>query len=170
MNMVTRKEISAAATVSDPRWAAVLARNPKADGEFVYSVKSTGVYCRPSCGARTARPENVAFHATPADARRARAARGIERVSPASRVQGCHRPDAEGLCQCASREAGAQGAWQQRNGDAGDLRRRLQLAGPVLRGIESIARHDAHSLSCRRRGHRDPLRGARMLARVDPRP
>ena len=49
MNMVTRKEISAAATVSDPRWAAVLARNPKADGEFVYSVKSTGVYCRPSC-------------------------------------------------------------------------------------------------------------------------
>src|SRR5207302_9996928 len=71
MNMVTRKEISAAATVSDPRWAAVLARNPKADGEFVYSVKSTGVYCRPSCAARTARPENVAFHATPGDAERA---------------------------------------------------------------------------------------------------
>ena len=104
-----------------------------------------------------------------ADARRARAARGIERVSPASRVQGCHRPDAEGLCPCASREAGAQGAWQQRNGDAGDLRRWLQLAGPVLRGIESIARHDAHALSCRRRRHRDPLRGGRMLARVDPR-
>src|SRR3989454_6315448 len=71
MNMVTRKEISAAATVSDPRWAAVLARNPKADGKFVYSVKSTGVYCRPSCAARTARPENVAFHATPGDAERA---------------------------------------------------------------------------------------------------
>src|SRR5436190_9190776 len=71
MNMVTRKEISAAATASDPRWAAVLARDPKADGKFVYSVKSTGVYCRPSCAARTARPENVAFHATPGDAERA---------------------------------------------------------------------------------------------------
>ena len=71
MNMVTRKEISAAATVSDPRWAAVLARDPKADSKFVYSVKSTGVYCRPSCAARTARPENVAFHATPGDAERA---------------------------------------------------------------------------------------------------
>src|SRR5438552_2906876 len=71
MNMVTRKEISAAATVSDPRWAAVLARNPKADGDFVYPVNSTGVYGRPSCAARAARPENVAFHATPGDAERA---------------------------------------------------------------------------------------------------
>src|SRR5437773_7790391 len=71
MNMVTRKEISAAATVSDPRWAAVLARDPKADSKFVYSVESTGAYCRPSCAARTARPENVAFHATPGDAERA---------------------------------------------------------------------------------------------------
>src|SRR3989454_8198665 len=71
MNMVTRKEISAAATVSDPRWAEVLARDPKADGKFVYSVRTTGVYCRPSCAARTARPENVAFHLTAADAERA---------------------------------------------------------------------------------------------------
>ena len=61
----------AAATVSDPRWAAVVARDRKADGEFVYSVKTTGVYCRPSCGARPARPENVAFHATAGEAERA---------------------------------------------------------------------------------------------------
>jgi AraC family transcriptional regulator of adaptative response/methylated-DNA-[protein]-cysteine methyltransferase len=37
----------------------------------VYAVKTTGVYCRPSCAARPARPENVAFHATPAAAERA---------------------------------------------------------------------------------------------------
>jgi len=61
----------AAATISDPRWAAVLARDPKADGKFFYSVKTTGVYCRPSCAARTARPENVQFHLTAADAERA---------------------------------------------------------------------------------------------------
>jgi len=48
---------------SDPRWAALLARDSAHDGRFVYSVRTTGVYCRPSCPARAARPENVAFHA-----------------------------------------------------------------------------------------------------------
>ncbi len=49
---------------SDPRWASVLARSAAADGSFFYSVKTTGVYCRPSCPSRRARPENVSFHAT----------------------------------------------------------------------------------------------------------
>ena len=66
--MTTRNEMLAAATVSDPRWAAVVARDPKADGTFYYSVRSTGVYCRPSCAARAARPENVTFHETAAAA------------------------------------------------------------------------------------------------------
>jgi len=61
----------AAATVSDPRWAQVLARDRKAEGSFVYAVRTTGVYCRPSCGARTPKPENVLFHPTAADAERA---------------------------------------------------------------------------------------------------
>ncbi len=69
--MSTKSEMLAAATVSDPRWAAVVARNPEADGKFFYSVKTTGVYCRPSCAARTARPENVAFHLTAEDAEKA---------------------------------------------------------------------------------------------------
>src|SRR5262245_65805039 len=60
-----------AATGDDARWAAVRARDATADGTFVYSVKTTGVYCRPSCGARPARPENVAFHASAAAAERA---------------------------------------------------------------------------------------------------
>lgn len=58
-------------TLNDPRWAAVAARDPESDGAFVYSVATTGVYCRPSCPSRTARPENVAFHASPAAAERA---------------------------------------------------------------------------------------------------
>lgn len=52
----------AQATLADPRWAAVLARDPAADGRFYYAVSTTGVYCRPSCGARRPRPENVSFH------------------------------------------------------------------------------------------------------------
>ena len=71
MNMTTKTEMLAAATVSDPRWAAVAARDPAADGKFFYSVRTTGVYCRPSCAARLARPENVDFHVTAADAERA---------------------------------------------------------------------------------------------------
>lgn len=45
----------------DPRWAAVLARDPAADGRFVYGVRTTGVYARPSSAARLPRPENVDF-------------------------------------------------------------------------------------------------------------
>lgn len=55
----------------DPRWRAVVARDAAADGTFFYSVKTTGVYCRPSCASRPARPENVHFHTTCADAERA---------------------------------------------------------------------------------------------------
>lgn len=71
MNTSIKKAQLAAATVNDPRWAVVQARNPEADGQFFYSVKSTGVYCRPSCAARPANPENVQFHATREDAERA---------------------------------------------------------------------------------------------------
>lgn len=58
-------------TSDDPRWLAVVARDPSADGRFFYSVRTTGVYCRPSCAARTPRVENVGFHLTAAAAERA---------------------------------------------------------------------------------------------------
>src|ERR1700754_2076255 len=64
MNASAKNAQLAAATVNDPRWAAVVARDFKADVTFYYSVRTTRVYCRPSCAARLARPENVAFHAT----------------------------------------------------------------------------------------------------------
>lgn len=61
----------ASATTNDPRWAALIGRDSSADGKFYYSVKTTGVYCRPSCAARPARPENVQFHLTCEDAENA---------------------------------------------------------------------------------------------------
>ena len=70
MNTAQRQAPLAAATVGDPRWTAVVTRDAAADGTFFYSVKTTGVYCRPSCAARLARPENVRFHPTRADAER----------------------------------------------------------------------------------------------------
>lgn len=69
--MPTRNTQLATATENDIRWASVVARDLKADNKFYYSVKTTGVYCRPSCSARLARPENVSFHATCADAEEA---------------------------------------------------------------------------------------------------
>lgn len=48
-------------TQHDPRWAAVLARDPAADEQFVYAVRTTGIYCRPSSVSRLPRPENVVF-------------------------------------------------------------------------------------------------------------
>lgn len=45
-------------------WQAVQQRDATADGRFWYSVRSTGVYCKPSCGARTPLRKNVAFHAS----------------------------------------------------------------------------------------------------------
>lgn len=62
---------SETATARDPRWAAVSARDARADGTFYYAVRTTGVYCRPSCGSRPAKPENVEFYATAAAAERA---------------------------------------------------------------------------------------------------
>jgi AraC family transcriptional regulator of adaptative response/methylated-DNA-[protein]-cysteine methyltransferase len=69
---ISEKDLERAeATRRDPRWSAVLARSADADGTFFYSVRTTGVYCRPSCAARLARPENVRFHGSREDAERA---------------------------------------------------------------------------------------------------
>ncbi len=64
--------------LTDARWAALAARAPRfdsdgtpEDGGAVYAVRTTGVYCRPGCGARTPRRENVVLFATSADARAA---------------------------------------------------------------------------------------------------
>ncbi len=53
------------------RWNAVVARDAARDGEFVFAVSSTGVYCRPSCAARRPRRENVAFFSHPEQAEKA---------------------------------------------------------------------------------------------------
>lgn len=55
-------------TLKDSRWNAIVERDSAFDGTFFYSVDTTGVYCRPSCGARLPRRENVRFHSTREDA------------------------------------------------------------------------------------------------------
>jgi AraC family transcriptional regulator of adaptative response/methylated-DNA-[protein]-cysteine methyltransferase len=76
----------------DARWDAVSRRDPAAVGAFVIGVRTTGVYCRPSCPARLPRRENVSFHATCAAAEAAgfRACKRCrpQQTAPAQRVGG----------------------------------------------------------------------------------
>src|SRR4030081_1936420 len=73
MSLMTRTDrTSGKSSLPDETcWQAVERRDRAADGSFVYAVRTTGVYCRPSCAARLPRRENVTFHATTADAERA---------------------------------------------------------------------------------------------------
>ena len=70
---------------SDKRWEAVASRDPSADGTFYYAVRTTGVYCRPSCASRLPRRENVSFHASCAAAEAA-GFRACKRCRPAERT------------------------------------------------------------------------------------
>jgi AraC family transcriptional regulator, regulatory protein of adaptative response / methylated-DNA-[protein]-cysteine methyltransferase len=75
-SMEARKNTSMARRITQPKtrqpslrdtdrlYAAVAARDKSFDGAFVYSVATTGIYCRPSCPSRPARRENMAFHAS----------------------------------------------------------------------------------------------------------
>src|SRR5512135_552413 len=71
MKNKTKNKIETSYLTDQKRWEAVVHREKHADDAFVYSVKTTGVYCRPSCPARLARRENVDFHLTPEHAERA---------------------------------------------------------------------------------------------------
>jgi AraC family transcriptional regulator of adaptative response/methylated-DNA-[protein]-cysteine methyltransferase len=71
-SMATTQDNTGAVYLSDPqRWAAVMRRDPQADGQFYYAVRTTGVYCRPSCPSRHALRDNVTFHESPAAAEEA---------------------------------------------------------------------------------------------------
>src|ERR1700752_3774841 len=55
----------------DQLWQAVVAKDARFDGQFVFAVSSTGVYCRPSCPSRRAHRERVKFFELPEAAEQA---------------------------------------------------------------------------------------------------
>src|SRR2546428_3433483 len=73
------------ASRDDEKWKAVQSRDDRFDGAFVFAVRSTGIYCRPSCPARRAGKDQVAFFPGPIEAEQ-------------SGFRPCHR--------CRPREAG----------------------------------------------------------------
>ena len=88
----------------DERYRAIESRDTRFDGQFVTAVRTTGIYCRPSCPARTPKPANVTFYATSAAAHEAgyrackrclpEAAPGLPCMEPARRRRSArHAPD-----------------------------------------------------------------------------
>jgi AraC family transcriptional regulator of adaptative response/methylated-DNA-[protein]-cysteine methyltransferase len=86
------KQSAQVAVADDPRWARIVARDRAADGQFWYSVMTTGVYCRPSCPSRTANPQNVQLHDT-LEAAKATGFRPCKRCNPDGRSIDCENAD-----------------------------------------------------------------------------
>jgi AraC family transcriptional regulator of adaptative response/methylated-DNA-[protein]-cysteine methyltransferase len=61
LTATTNEKSSPTYLTDEDRWAAIVARDRDADGAFYYSVKTTGVYCRPTCAARAEMREIVAL-------------------------------------------------------------------------------------------------------------
>src|SRR5882724_11628404 len=81
---------------NDRRWQAALERNVNADGQFVFAVRSTGIYCRPSCPARRPAPHQVAFFPT-CDAAEQNGFRACRRCHP--REASAHATMVKRVCQ-----------------------------------------------------------------------
>jgi AraC family transcriptional regulator of adaptative response/methylated-DNA-[protein]-cysteine methyltransferase len=60
MKLAGRRQVA-----EDKLWEAVLARDARSDGRFVYAVRTTGIYCRPSCPSRRPKRESVRFFSGP---------------------------------------------------------------------------------------------------------
>jgi len=108
----------------DERYRAIDARDTRFDGQFVTAVRSTGIYCRPSCPARTPKPENVTFYPTSAAAHEAG-------------YRACKR--------CLPEAAPGSPAWNVR-GDAAARAMRLIAAGVVEQeGVSGLAQRLGYS-------------------------
>ena len=92
--MLKHGAVTRTATEEERLWRAVLARDAREDGRFVYAVRTTGVYCRPVCPSRRAKRENVSFYKSGLAARAA-GFRACKRC----------RPDAPGAHDAARRSA-----------------------------------------------------------------
>ncbi len=91
----------------DAFWDAVSRRDPAFDGKFFFAVRTTGVYCRPSCASRPAKRENVLFYSSTEEAERA-GYRACKRCRPDK--LGLPDPKVEAVKQACERIAAAEEA------------------------------------------------------------
>jgi AraC family transcriptional regulator of adaptative response/methylated-DNA-[protein]-cysteine methyltransferase len=120
------------------RWQSVQTRDRGADGAFVYAVRSTGIYCRPSCASRKPRREQVEFFSLPAAAEQ-RGFRACLRCRPRlARLRDPRTAAVAKVCREIEAQIDADGA-KTANGDASETRL-------TLRTLSSTAGMSAHQL------------------------
>ena len=139
----TRNSQESAATpgnsrVQDARWSVVQSRDRRADGSFVYAVRSTGIYCKPSCPSRRPRRDQVAYFPLPAAAEQ-KGFRACKRCKPQlARVQDPRTEAVARVCREIDRQVRDQDAGDlANNGDRSD--RRLTL--PALSAVAGMGSH-----------------------------
>jgi AraC family transcriptional regulator of adaptative response/methylated-DNA-[protein]-cysteine methyltransferase len=71
MSAVLNQQMSMLPGEDDELWSAVVAKDNRFDGQFVFAVRSTGIYCRPSCPSRRPRRDRVSFFQLPEAAEQA---------------------------------------------------------------------------------------------------
>ena len=131
--MTTAAKQSAPAVFAGKAWQQVLARDASADGQFFYGVKSTGIYCKPSCPSRRPERKNVSFYPSAAAAEAA-GFRACLRCEPA-RVAPKADPQAEAIARAADYMAA-------HAGERTSLDKMAEVAGvgkyAVLRGFKRV--------------------------------
>src|SRR6185503_19487229 len=71
MSAVMKEQMNLLPEAHEAQWQAVLTKDARFDGQFVFAVSSTGIYCRPSCPSRRAHRERVSFFELPEQAEKA---------------------------------------------------------------------------------------------------
>lgn len=140
-------------------WRAVLHRDARADGLFVYGVTSTRVYCRPSCGSRRPKRSRVEFFPTPAMAE-AQGYRACRRCRPAAPKAPCRTAEfVRRVCEAVSRHPEHRWTSAALASAGGTSIARLQRG---FRRTLGIAPRD-YVAACRRRRFLDALRKGRPV-------
>jgi AraC family transcriptional regulator of adaptative response/methylated-DNA-[protein]-cysteine methyltransferase len=129
----------------DAAWSAVLARDAGQDGAFVYAVRTTGVYCRPSCPSRRPRRENVSFFRAAALAEQA-GYRACARCGPGARRDAASAAVARAVAFLESRQ-GERVALRELASRVGMSPFHLQRTFRRLLGVSPRAFQDARRLA-----------------------
>jgi|GEM_PF-328558 len=141
MDTIATHEITNLA--DERRWKAVLARDAGSDGAFVYAVRSTGVFCRPSCPSRRARRDRVEFFPVPEAALQA-GYRACKRCRPETATPADPRVDvARRVCRAVEARADAVPTLAELGAEVGVSPHHLQRSFKAVMGISPRQYADA---------------------------
>ena len=164
----TRQADTARAPARDEeRWQAVKRRDPAFDGTFLFAVRTTGVYCRPSCASRPAKRENVSFFSTAAEAEKA-GYRACKRCRPDQ--LGAPDPQMQAVKRACERietgRGGAEARRARRERGLEPLSFPSRLQGSHGRDAESLCGRDAGAPRRRQAAHGGDGYGSDLRRRV----